>query len=200
MLVTNGTRLSDAYLESLQGHLDWVVLSIDSPHDMTHIQLGRTTRQGPISASEYVRIAMTARHLGIRLKVNTVISKANAHEDFSELIRVIQPERWKLLQMLPVAGQNDGSVDPLLVDVRTFKSFVSRHERLCSSFVDVVAEDNEAMTGSYAMVDPAGRFFDNTAGRHTYSSSILDVGVDAAWSQVTFDYSRFRARGGVYQW
>ena len=32
------------------------------------------------------------------------------------------------------------------------------------------------MTGSYVMVDPAGRFFDNTSGYHTYGRPILEGG------------------------
>lgn len=64
----------------------------------------------------------------------------------------------------------------------------------------LVPEDNAALTGSYAMVDPQGRVFDNTEGRHTYSDRILDVGVDAAWAGVQFSLQRFLDRGGVYDW
>ena len=39
-------------------------------------------------------------------------------------------------------------------------------------------ESNELMRGSYVMVDPAGRFFDNVEGGHTYSRPILEVGVE----------------------
>jgi radical S-adenosyl methionine domain-containing protein 2 len=51
------------------------------------------------------------------------------------------------------------------------------------------------MTGSYVMVDPAGRFFDNTAGTHMYSRPINEVGVDAALREVSIDPDRFRLRG-----
>ena len=56
------------------------------------------------------------------------------------------------------------------------------------------------MTGSYAMVDPAGRFFDNMEGRHHYSSPILEVGLQQAWSQVRFEHTSFISRGGQYDW
>lgn len=61
-------------------------------------------------------------------------------------------------------------------------------------------EDNEDMTGSYAMVDPAGRFFDNTAGHYRYSRSILSVGIADAWQDIRFDAQRFEERGGIYDW
>ena len=43
----------------------------------------------------------------IKLKMNTVITNLNYKEDFSELIKIIQPRRWKIFQVLPIIGQND---------------------------------------------------------------------------------------------
>ncbi|MCG5211957.1 hypothetical protein [Streptosporangium sp. KLBMP 9127] len=62
----------------------------------------------------------------------------------------------------------------------------------------IIPEDNEAMTGSYAMVDPAGRFFDALGHGYTYSDSILQVGVGEAISQITINRKKFLARGGLY--
>ena len=81
-----------------------------------------------------------------------------------------------------------------------FQAFVDRHRHLAEVGIEVVAEDNEAMTGSYAMIDPAGRFFDNTSGGHRYGRPILDVGIIEAWQGVQFDLVRFIGRGGAYNW
>jgi len=43
-----------------------------------------------------------------------------------------------------------------------------------------VVEDNDAMRGSDAMVDPLGRLFGNATGRHVYSRPVVEVGVDLA--------------------
>ena len=56
------------------------------------------------------------------------------------------------------------------------------------------------MTGSYVMVDPAGRFFDNVAGVHRYSRPINEVGVEAALGEVTVDPDKFQFRNGRYNW
>ena len=56
------------------------------------------------------------------------------------------------------------------------------------------------MTGSYVMVDPAGRFFDNVAGGYTYSRSIIDVGVEEALREVSIDSEKFLSRDGIYHW
>ncbi|AUX43643.1 uncharacterized protein SOCE26_050950 [Sorangium cellulosum] len=112
----------------------------------------------------------------------------------------MRPARWKVFQVLPVAGQNDGSVEDLLIDGDQFRAFVARHRHLEAEALNPIAEDNEAMTDSYAMIDPSGRFYGNSSGRHVASAPILDVGIDAALAQVGFVPERLAARGGVYAW
>lgn len=63
-----------------------------------------------------------------------------------------------------------------------------------------VAEDNEAMTDSYAMIDPLGRFYGNHGGRYVFSRPILEVGVAEALAEVKFEVQRLAARGGLYLW
>ena len=200
MLVTNGTRLNERFLDAVAGILDWVTLSIDSVDPAVHVALGRAVNGRALPAERYVEMAAAARLRGLGIKVNTVVSALNAEEDFTAFMRAVGPSRWKLLQVLPVDGQNDGSVEPLLISRERFLAFCGRHEHLRNDGIEVVPEDNEAMIGSYAMVDPAGRFFDNTAGRYRYSDPILRVGLEPAWKQVTFHEDRFHDRGGVYDW
>ena len=59
-------------------------------------------------------------------------------------------------------------------------------------------ESSESIRGSYAMIDPQGRFFDSSVGEHTYSDPILCVGVEHAFSQVSFDRKAYEDRGGSY--
>lgn len=204
MLVTNGSRLLvPDWLDRHGADLDWVVLSIDSPDPRTHERLGRSIagqvgRALPVEHYRAIGAALRARN--VRLKINTVVSAENADEDMGDLVLALRPQRWKVLQVLPVAGQNDGKVEPLLIDELTFRRYCARHQRVADAGISVVPEDNEDMTGSYAMVDPAGRFFDNTAGRHRYSRSILEVGVAVAWQDICFNPRRFEERGGVYDW
>ena len=56
------------------------------------------------------------------------------------------------------------------------------------------------MRGSYAMIDPLGRFYGNATGAHVYSRPILEVGVEAALAEVGCEVGRFDARGGRYTW
>lgn len=201
MLVTNGSQLRDqAYRERLLPLLDWVALSIDSTRPETHQTLGRSLRGHAIPPSDYMSMASAVRHGGVRLKVNTVVTAANWDEDMSDLLLSLQPERWKVLRVLPIAGQNDGKVEPLLISDEQFLRFCDRHRGLQAHGITPVFEDHEDIIGGYAMVDPAGRFFDNTAGRYRYSTSILETGVSAAWAHMRFSPERFAGRGGIYEW
>ena len=60
-----------------------------------------------------------------------------------------------MFQVLPVGGQNDGAVDDLLIDRAQFQAFVDRHASLSKNLAPI-AEDNDAMTASSAMIDPLG--------------------------------------------
>ena len=199
-IVTNGSRITPAWLDRVGGALDWAALSIDTVDPQKLEETGRTTRSGPMGEDDYLSIIDTLKERGVRVKINTVVTRSNCEEDLTGFIARARPERWKLLQVLPIKGQNDGLVDDQVVTVEQFDAYVDRNRRVEDIGVAVVPESNDLMTGSYVMVDPAGRFFDNTAGAHIYSRSINDVGVEAALQDVSVDPARFRSRGGLYAW
>ena len=97
--------------------------------------------------------------------------------------------------MLPVSGQNDGLVENLVITDEEFDRYVARNRYVETKGIVVVPESNELMTGSYVMVDPAGRFFDNVAGTHVYSRPIGQVGVGAALREVSVDPGQVQAAG-----
>ena len=64
----------------------------------------------------------------------------------------------------------------------------------------IVPETNAQIRGSYVMVDPAGRFFDNVEGMHRYSLPILEAGTRLAIQQMGYDERKFLQRGGEWGW
>ena len=199
-IVTNGSRITSKWLKSVDGCLDWAAVSIDTLDPEKMKRMGRVTRVGPLSEADYLRIMEMLKRSGIRLKINTVVTRSNCDEDLAGFILKARPERWKLLQVLPVRGQNDGMVDDFVITHEEFAHYVACNRYVESMDITVVPESNDLMTGSYVMVDPAGRFFDNVAGRHVYSRPINQVGVDAALSDVSVDTDKFRSRDGLYDW
>jgi radical S-adenosyl methionine domain-containing protein 2 len=194
-VVSNGERLRPL-IEQHAAALHWIGLSVDSGDEAMSQRLGRGSG-GHVQRS--IELADLARCHGIRVKLNTVVTALNHLEDMTALVRCIRPERWKIFQVLPIAGQNDG-VGSLLVSPAQFRDYVERHAGLVQDGIDVVPEDNAAMTGSYIMIDPMGRFFDNVEGRLVYGPPILEVGVEQAFASARWERERMVARGGIYPW
>ena len=199
-MVTNGSRITPDWLDNVSEYLDWAALSIDTVDQEKLRKTGRVTVDGPLSGTDYLHVVNLLKLHGVRLKINTVVTQINRDEDLTEFIETAHPERWKLLQVLPVGAQNDGSVPELAITSEQFNRYVARNRRVEELGITVVPENNDLMTGSYVMVDPAGRFFDNMSGCHRYSRPILELGVAAALQEVSIDPHKFRSRDGVYDW
>ncbi len=201
-LVTNGARL-EPLLEDWAEWIDWVALSVDSGDDTVNAALGRT-RPGRPYAPVMLDLGVAAKRQGVRLKCNTVVSRLNVGEDMCGFISELAPERWKLFQMLPVAGENDGAVKDLSIPEADFRAFVERHSALGENGIAIVPEDNDAMTASYLMIGPDGRFFwhaFHASGRTLeYGPPILEAGFGEALRQTSFSQEKFRDRGGAYDW
>ena len=200
MIVSNGSKLSDSFLERNRNALDWIAISVDSLNPNTNFSMGRAIAGStPITIDYYVALVDRITHYGYGLKINTVVNSQNYDEQMNDFIRYARPKRWKLLQVLPIVGQNDLNIDKFKISTDQFQLFIDNHKSL-NKITSIVPESNSQMKGSYAMVDPAGRFYDNTAGEHNYSSPILEVGCGLAIQQVNYDFSKFVSRGGFYEW
>lgn len=199
MIVTNGSRCSPAYLDRVADSLDWLTLSIDSLESATNQAIGRNDSKGEaIPAKVYAEILREAAASGMRTKINTVVSRLNQNEDMNAFIASSGITRWKILQIMAVTGQNDQHIDTLSVSRDEFNVFVQRHQAITHAGIRVVPEPVDSIRGSYAMIDPTGRFFDSAQGGHRYSRPILDAGISAAFAEVSFDHDRFILRGGSY--
>jgi radical S-adenosyl methionine domain-containing protein 2 len=189
-IVSNGMGITRNFIEKYKESLDWIGLSLDSGDELIQHQLGRgegTHVREMLSKSKLVKAA------GINLKINSVINKLNYREDMNDLISLIQPNRWKVFQMLKIKGQNDNEHDNLLISKEEFASFIIRHAKLLP-----VVENNDVMIESYIMVDPSGRFYQNSGNVYHYSKPILEVGVFEALNEFKYNYNKFIERGGIY--
>lgn len=201
MLVTNGTRLNDTFFEQYQGVLDWITLSIDSLKNESNILSGRAiTGKRPINKESYIKLCQDIKRFGYRLKINSVIHQINYQENFTDFMKIASPERWKVFQVLPIKGENDSCIKSFEIQKSQFQEFENNHADLKNSEIECVFEDNNDMTSTYVMIDPAGRFFDNSTGRLTYSQPILKVGMKAAFENINTDYDKFVNRNGIYNW
>ena len=200
-IVTNGTKLSEEKLyNELIPHVDWVAISIDSSNDFVNLASGRAIRGNTVlSSAYYLYLIRKLKTDKVKIKINTVVSRFNHSEDFNFFIEQAKPDRWKILQAMPVSGQNSNENGNFEITKEQFLEFLARNKNH-NTKIDIVPEAIEVIRGSYVMISPEGCFFDSTKGSHTYSDPIQEVGVENALSQISYNYELFIKRGGLYDW
>lgn len=189
-IITNGSLITPNWLSSMRGKLDWIGLSVDSLNSETNKKIGRIANKDEI---DYYALVDVINKYQYKVKINTVVNIHNQKEDLTDFINHSRASRWKVFDTLPVKGQNDREFE----EIRSteFEQFVARNNHS-----SMVVETNDLMTGSYLLVDPLGRLFENTKGEHTYSSSLIDNSVEECLSQITLREDKFIERGGIYKW
>ena len=204
-IVSNGTELTEGFLEKWNHVIDWIGLSIDASNDEMHVKMGRGLK-GDISKDKSNHLKLSkevwnrCRKYDIRMKLNTVVSKTNLEDNMTKLVMELRPDRWKIFEVLSVKGQNDAEIGNLRLAEKEFEKWIKRHSWVAKEGIPLVPESNELMRGSYAMLDPLGRFYNNEDGGHTYTESILENSVESEWKKNVFNRARFLKRGGLYDW
>ncbi|MGB5997710.1 MAG: viperin family antiviral radical SAM protein [Marinomonas sp.] len=189
-LITNGHYLTNEILDDIGASLDVLGISYDSAdHDIAK-KIGRVDRKNRwIPADDLLSICSRYRTLnptGV-LKLNTVVNAVNKDDSLLPLMTQINPDKWKLLKVLPVHNHD------LVISQDEYLAYVNRHQVLSDCIVE---EDNDAMTHTYLMINPEGRFYQNSEAGSGYllSDSILTAGVEKALEQIPFDVSGFQQR------
>ncbi|TFF87999.1 MAG: radical SAM protein [Promethearchaeota archaeon] len=189
-IISNGTGINNEFIKKFGKYIDWIGLSLDSGNENTQYLLGRgegTHVKKIINKSKIIKEA------GIKLKINSVITKLNYLENFSQIINTINPDRWKIFQVLEIKNQNSSKTKNFSINQKQFREFTEFHKHL-----NPILENNNMMIESYIMIDPLGRFYQNSNQIYHYSKPILDIGIKNAFNGIIFDYNKFRERGGLY--
>ncbi|WP_441004025.1 viperin family antiviral radical SAM protein [Pseudocolwellia agarivorans] len=189
-LITNGHYLTSEFIDNYGALFSMIGISFDSQFVDVRKHIGRIDRKGK-SFGE-IDLLKTVAHLRkvnslITIKINTVVNSLNYQESFYTLMNELKPDKWKVFQVLPVLNTH------LLVTDRQFSQFVEHHANLKGV---MVVEDNDAMTNSYLMINPQGRFYQNsqTDVGYQYGDLILDVSVEQALSVCEINWETFSSR------
>ena len=189
-IITNGSRLTNDLIDRLAPLVSMLGLNLDSADPTKNIGIGRVDSRGSlldVDSLPEMLVRAKSHNSALRLKVNTVVNALNHREDMSPIMHALVPHRWKVLRMLQVVTSD------LTVSSDDFLAFVARHD----AFHDVMCvEGNDDMTESYIMIDPLGRFFQNTTGQkgYHYSNPIDVIGAERAFSEWRFSASVYAAR------
>ena len=190
-IITNGSRITISWLEKMRSHLDWIGLSIDSLDCETNKKIGR---ESAFAIGSPYELTLKIVRMGYKLKINTVVNRFNEKEKHMKtFVERVKASRWKVFDTLKVEGQNDKHFE----EIRStdFERFIKNNQASV-----MVPESNEMMIGAYLLIDPTGRLFDDTLGKHTYSSSLLDSGMEECLAEISLNRDTFIKRGGLYKW
>lgn len=201
-IISNGYLMSDEFIAAWAPKMQIIGISMDSGDSSVNARIGRCAKSGDspqISPSRVADIFRSSRRLNpsIECKLNTVVNAENWQEDCHSLIKNIAPDRWKVFKMLPLADTPAivAKQYPLRISDAQFAAFLERHDDLRHI---MTPEDNDAMTESYLMIDPLGRFYQNASAgsgyAHVVSDPVHQAGVAKAIGQVMFDKAKFNRR------
>jgi radical S-adenosyl methionine domain-containing protein 2 len=192
-VVTNGWNIDNDWLNTHAEYLDWLGLSIDSLDPEINLKLGRTVNGfKPPDLSFYLEALKAVREHDVNIKINTVVNQLNKNERFHKLIQEIKPEKWKIFQVLIIENENPDARS-LIVSREEFDEFLFAHANL-EPVTPIHPEYCEDMVGSYIIIDPAGRFVDNSSRVYRVTESILQIGVEQALKQVNISCEKFLTR------
>lgn len=191
-IVTNGSLINEQNIGKIAEYTDWIGLSVDSMSNIKEAELGRGTGN---HVNHAIRVSDLIHEYGLKLKLNTTVTKLTYLENMQELVFRMNPHRWKVFQMLHIKGQNDRCVEELSITDNEFKNFVKRHEHVhLIGRSKPVFESNEDMKGSYLILSPSGKVIDNSSG--LYNLFNLE---DFIQSPDKFmDVDKYLKRDGVY--
>ena len=189
-LITNGHLLTNAMMSKISPHLDMLGISFDTDDHLLAESIGRVDRKKDwLSPKRLEEIVSQYRLLNPqgKVKINTVVNAFNWRENLTQSITKIAPDKWKLLRVLPVYS------DQLTITQEQYLSYVQRHQALSN---EIVTENNDDMWQSYLMLNPEGKFYQNTGPCEgiKQSPSILEVGITEALSHIRFNPETFAKR------
>lgn len=194
-ITSNGALLTEKTLDRLSGSVDWIGLSMDSSSDEIERHLGRGNGSHVRHCTE---MAGKIRDLGIKLKINTTVTKLNCQEDMRGFIRGINPDRWKVFQFLHVPGQNDEAVATLGITDDEFSMFRYINQEIqLRHGASPIFESADCMLDSYLMLTPSGSIFLNM--EFPFQEYPIES-FNADMLPKILNVKKYFVRGAVYAW
>ena len=183
-IITNGYYLDDAFIERHINQISTIGISVDSLDYDTNIKIGRCFKANVLSKEQLIHVCNKIRKSGIKLKINTCISKLNINENFNDFINEVKPDRYKILQMncdeYDIRNKNN------VVSDEEVKTFLSRID------YKYIYENAEEMKHSYIIIDSEGNI--STDNTHISNISIFDYDLEETIKLLNVDYKNYIKR------
>ena len=190
-IITNGSHLTPEFCLRMAGTLDMIGISIDASTAEGNRRVGRCSAGRTPDFDRLERAAHIMKHYGIRLKVNTVVSKLNLDEDLLSVYNRLQPDKLKIFCMHVVENVN-GKVSGLIPTQEEYNTFVERNSAVenCT----VVIEGHDSMQNAYFMINPQGEVYMNDGGTEKKYGSCLETPLPEIFKTIPLSEENYSAR------
>ena len=193
-IVTNGSLLNEINISEMAEIVDWIGISVDSADERIESELGR----GCGNHIENVKhVSKLINGYGIKLKINTTVTKLNYNEKLTDLVEYLAPERWKVFQVLQLKGQNDDALD-LSITTEEFENFKKINgDLILKNGTKPIFESNTDMLDSYFIIGPDG----NIILSQNYERSVLPFeSINNINLSEIVNLENYSKRGAIYDW
>lgn len=159
-IITNGYYLTYDFINNNQNKLSMIGISVDSLNYKTNELIGRIDNGKTLDKETLLYYCKVIQNCGIKLKINTCITSLNLSEDINELIKEVEPDRFKVLRALC-----DSTTEQFNITDKEW-------EKVKSRYTNAFFEDNEYMRTSYMIIDSEGNLSRNNL--HFTDNSLID--------------------------
>lgn len=191
-VITNGSLLTESRIALWKDKVYCIGLSIDSALTDTNVSIGRCCNHKALPIKQAVRITQSIHRNGIKLKINTVVSKFNVNEDMKEIYKRLKPDRLKLMQVA-IVDEVNCDAKKFSISKKEFNEFCKRHKKYC---FDTVCESSDNLVNSYLMINPQGEVQLNNLGKYEIYGNCLEEEFCDILNRVPIDEGKFNARYG----
>lgn len=190
-IITNGSLLTEKLISNWQDKVETIGISIDASKDETNCVIGRDQNGKTFDKEHLFKIADCIHENGIKLKINTVVSKLNLNENMFSLYKRVKPDRLKFL-CLHVLDNINCVASMLMPTKEEFESFVTKNKYEQGN--EVVVENEGSMQNSYLMISPCGNVFLNESGEGKIYGNCLTQDLCEIYQVLPFDKNKYNLR------
>lgn len=123
---TNGTLLNEINIGQMSNYVDGISISVDCISNIKQKKIGRGYGT---HVTEMIKVSDLIHETGIKLGVNTLVTKLNYEDDIHALLHRLHSYHWDVYQTLPCLYQNS-YLKNIEVNDDEFFIFLRRHSHL----------------------------------------------------------------------
>ena len=131
------------------------------------MKIGRCEKNQALTENQMIEKCLWIKKAGLKLKVNTCISKLNLEENLSDFLEKVHPDRIKILRVL---CNHNPALEYLSITDDEWTKTKERYMEETSIF-----EDNDFMQNGYLIMDSEGNLSKNNL--HLNNNSLLSKSI-----------------------